>query len=486
MRSPPVIPVEELGVLVDGRDYYLELYQAMLRAERSIVMSGWQFDSGVHLVRGDDVPPGDAPVEFLPFLKYLCETRPWLKIWILAWDFHPVFVMEREWLQKLIFDWTVPDKLSFLFDSTHVEGASHHQKFVTIDGEVSFLGGLDVCEDRWDDRRHQLRNPLRVTRGEPHKPFHDVQVFIRGNAFASHINRLFMARWDKAGGEPFDPALLASTNHFSTFRLQHVAASIPVKSVTVCRTDPHGIPDGPVPCTEVLAAYQHAIAAAEEHVYVETQYFSSRHIADAFEARMRDASKSTLDLTFIINIAGETLKETIAVGLSQAANIDRLRRVAAETGHRLGFYITVPGCGEGESPGEVTTYMHSKLMIVDDRWLCLGSANLTNRSMAVDTELNITVTAEHAGDGVSQALRQLRASLLTEHLGQPLLDMSKPVVPQLDALAQPQNTAQCRVRVHPSPTPAEQTALALIDPQKLPFDPDHVEPLWRQTGRVAG
>ena len=35
----------------------------------------------------------------------------------------------------------------------------------------------------------------------------------------------------------------------------------------------------------------------------------------------------------------------------------------------------------------------------------------------------------------------------------------------------------CRLRRHPSPTRGERTALALVDPDRLPFDPDHVEPL---------
>jgi len=40
-------------------------------------------------------------------------------------------------------------------------------------------------------------------------------------------------------------------------------------------------------------------------------------------------------------------------------------------------------------PGEVQIYIHSKVLIVDDRFLCIGSAKTTNRSMGLDTELNL-------------------------------------------------------------------------------------------------
>jgi len=41
--------------------------------------------------------------------------------------------------------------LQFIFDAAHVEGGAHHQKFAVIDGELAFLGGLDLCDHRWDD-----------------------------------------------------------------------------------------------------------------------------------------------------------------------------------------------------------------------------------------------------------------------------------------------------------------------------------------------
>ncbi|WP_018604930.1 phospholipase D-like domain-containing protein [Uliginosibacterium gangwonense] len=47
-------------------------------------------------------------------------------------------------------------------------------------------------------------------------------------------------------------------------------------------------------------------------------------------------------------------------------------------------------------------YIHSKLMITDDQWFTLGSANLNQRSMAVDSELNVGC----AHPATAQDLRQ--------------------------------------------------------------------------------
>ncbi|PZR07157.1 MAG: phospholipase [Archangium gephyra] len=464
-RTPPV---DAMGVLIDGSNYYRELYRAMVRAEHSLVMSGWQFDTGVALLRGKDAAGAKTPVDFLHLLKHLIETRPSLRVWILAWDFHPLLAMEREWLQKLVFDWNIPDRLTFVYDSNHAPRGAHHQKFVTVDGELTFVGGMDVCEDRWDEPSHLMNNPLRLSRGEPHKPFHDVHCVMRGTEFAAAINELFIGRWDRAKGEPFDPDLLKPFGTFSTYEFEN-ALPVPAKTVSIERTDPHRLPDNKdKPCMEILEMLVSGIESAEKLIYIETQYFSSHAIAEALERRMRDVNRPKLNIVLILNPEGESWREVLAMGLSQAQLIDRLRNVAKETQQNLGFYVTVPHCEPGEEPTR-TTYIHSKVMVVDDRWLNIGSANLNNRGMGVDTELNVTVQGDEPE--LRAAIERVRVTLLAEHMGTEQVPPVEQLVPSLDALV---NTT--RLRFHPSPTEAEKTALSLVDPKLIPFDPDHVEP----------
>jgi phospholipase D1/2 len=478
-------PAGAVGLLVDAAAYYRAFYWAALEARRSILLSGWQFDSKVALLRGPEADKAPAPVTLLAFLNWLCERRPELRIWILAWDFHLIFAAEREWMQRLAFHWMTNERLHFRFDASHIARGSHHQKFVVIDGELSYLGGLDLCDHRWDDPHHQNVNPLRVSRGEAHQPFHDIQAYVCGREPAASLQELFVKRWERAGGEAPPHEALEPLADCERFEAPEEGLPLPARSVALSRTDPHGAPCGPPDCAEIRALHVQAIQAAERLIYLETQYFSSHVLAQAFETRMRAAGRGRLEVVMILNMEGETLKEQAAVGLAQAQIIGKLRTTARETGHALGIYFTLPACDTGEQP-ERATYIHSKLMIVDDRLLTVGSANLTNRSMSVDTELNLSVCAEQPGDALEQAIRRVRATLLAEHTGGPPVEELSGLVAKLDQVAERgqagARSEPCRLRRHPSPTPNEQAALELIDPQDLPFDPDE-EDLKRGPGQ---
>ena len=92
---------------------------------------------------------------------------------------------------------------------------------------------------------------------------------------------------------------------------------------------------------------------------------------------------------------------------------------------------------------EVPVLIHSKLMTVDDRFLTIGSANTSNRSMGLDTELNVSWEATSPDDRkVLRSIRRARVNLLAEHCGlrkQPdarrMLRRKRGLVAYLDQLA---------------------------------------------------
>ena len=456
------VRADDSGVLVDAADYYHAVYWAISRAESHVLMSGWQFDSGVPLLRGADAPSG-ADVRFLKFLDGLCRRRPGLRVYLLAWDFHLVFAGEREWLQRVFFHWMTSSNLHFRFAEHPTAGGSHHQKFVVVDGHVAFLGGMDVCEARWDDRRHLADNPVRLSHGRPQKPYHDAQAWLAGRESARALEDLFTERWQRAGGTPLE---LRSARPSQV----SLRGSLPMGGGTVAlsRTDPQ--PDGNT-VREVERLFEDAIAAADRLIYIETQYLSSRRIREALVQRMRAPGRRRPEIVIVVNEQAEALKEELAVGLRQARNLDVLRDIASGTGCPLGCYFSL--C-DGAHDAFRETYIHSKLMIVDDRFLTVGSANLTNRSMGLDSELH--VTWEHDGDHgrLVDAIRNVRVSLLAEHTGlsgadAAGLDVIEGLVARLDDIA---TRAGSRLQRHGAPTPAQQTAMQLIDPDDLPFDPE--------------
>jgi phosphatidylserine/phosphatidylglycerophosphate/cardiolipin synthase-like enzyme len=65
----------------------------------------------------------------------------------------------------------------------------------------------------------------------------------------------------------------------------------------------------------------------------------------------------------------------------------------------------------------VATFIHSKVLIVDDRLLCIGSANLTTRSLLLDTELCLAWEASSESSPLARCIGNARAELLAEHTG---------------------------------------------------------------------
>lgn len=458
------------GLLVDARDYYRAFYAAALEAESSILLSGWQFDTGVQLLRGEDVPDG-AETHLLKFLNQLCERRPNLEIYVLAWDFHVVFALEREWMQRILFHWMTNERLHFRFDETAANGGSHHQKFAVIDRRVAFLGGIDLCEARWDDRRHLAANPSRTSRGEPVKPYHDVQAYMAGCEVTDTLRQVFMDRWARTKG----PTLkLAECEVASQAGYRPDGALLfPRSEVAFSRTDPKSEHET---VREVERLFTDAIAAAEQLIYVETQYFSSRAICDALVARLSARDRSRIELVMILNEKAEALKEELAVGLRQTKNLEQVRAAAHEFGHGLGIFYSM---SEGSATERRATYIHSKLLLVDDAFLSVGSANLTNRSMGVDTELHVSWEAppdrgdRAERDRLCRAIRRVRVSLLAEHAGVQSAEVRALVRPEglaqrLGAIA---DRKESRLERVPPPTETEADVLDVIDPEALPFDP---------------
>ncbi len=407
---------DEARVLVDARDYYAAFCRAALRAERSILMSGWQFDTRAALLRGDDARRAAHPVELVPFLNFLCERSPSLRVRVMAWDYSTVYALEREWMQRWRFEARSHPRVEFAFLNHPVAGGAHHQKYVVVDGAVAFVGGLDLCDKRWDTPAHAPHDPdRRGADGEPAKPFHDVQAAMTGEA-ARVLEAMFARQWERATGAPIDPPpSVAERPAWASLGAlcEDRGHGLSVSSVALSRSelceDREGI-------CEVKALFEVAIAGAERLIYVENQYFTSRAMLRALASRMRDRSRPKLTVVLVMPDGGDSPKEDFVLGDRQRAVRFALKRIAEREGHELRVLMSVD---RSAPDAPVATFIHAKVLIVDDEFLSVGSANLTNRSMEVDTELNASWQAAEgeAGDTLRGQIRALRCALLAEHAG---------------------------------------------------------------------
>jgi phospholipase D1/2 len=457
------VPCNEAALLVDASDYYRAFCQAAQTAERRLLLAGWQFDSGVHLLRGEDaraMAAAGLPSEFLPFLDALCRRRPELEVLILAWDFNPVFALEREWLQQAVFGLGSPRNLRFRFDSHHPPGASHHQKIAIVDDRLGFAGGIDLANSRWDDRAHTVDNPLRVTKGAPQKPYHDTMVAVTGPA-ACELEGLFIRRWHAATGETLEPLCTRGKPERAAFE---GALPIEASEVGICRTER----SQSSLVSEILALYERAIACAEHSIYIETQYFTARAIHDALAARMKATDRPALDLVLVMPLGADTPKERLVLGAAQERLLRSLSRTAERHGSRFRAYCSAAAGSEPAT--RKPTFIHSKVLVVDDRLLAVGSANLTNRSLLLDTELTLAFEDSAENGRLSRSIAAIRAELLGEHAGVAAdreFFGGRDLTRRLDALAAPGQS-----RLFPRPIDQE---LATSDPvlrlEHL-FDPD--------------
>jgi phosphatidylserine/phosphatidylglycerophosphate/cardiolipin synthase-like enzyme len=428
--------VTSSGLLVDGDDYYRAFYEAARRAQRYILLAGWRFNSDVRLLRGADADRAGGDVFLVPFLHELLRQNPQLHVYVLAWNFAYVYFFEWEWFQKWKFQHGTHKRLRFVFDRQHPIGASHHQKFAVVDGQVAFAGGLDFCCDDWDDRRHLAHNPQRADSGwSEHAPYHDIQAGFTGPA-ALALARYFQSRWERAGAGTLELPQVLETG--ADDRPVPFAPSIPIaaRKIALARNE-LALRNGDETFGQVAQLYQDAIALADELIYIENQYFSSHVVFQALRERMRAADRPKLDIVLVLPKELQSWAESIAMGPPRMTILDELRETAAATGHRFGAYYTV---GTG---GQAATHVHSKLLLVDDVFLTVGSANASNRSMGLDTELNVAWEVDsHEDVELAASLRDARADLLAEHCGltpgtedQEKLAMRRGLVEHLDTLA---------------------------------------------------
>lgn len=420
-RDPEPIRLHDVdaAVLVDGEAYYGAFHAVASQAQRSILLLGWQFDSDVRLLRGESATEeGEAPITLRDFLDGLCRARPELEVKILAWDHSVVFAFEREMLQEWVFERGANPRLDFRFDGTVPLGGSHHQKVAIVDGRVAFVGSSDLCLSRWDSSAHLAEDLRRRARyGVTHGPYHEVQGVVEGADVRLLVDH-FVERWALASGERLDPARLVDAHPLAAKApmLSVLAPTLrmPRGDVTVLRTTSgeRGHPRR----REVRDFLETALREAARFVYIEVQYFTATALQDALVARMRDRSMPPLDVVLVMPRKPEALKDELAMGPPQHDVLGALIREAAANGHRLGVY-NVAAPKDGGDPAFV--YIHAKLVIVDDRVLTFGSANLTNRSMALDSEMNLAwrAPAGPSGRALRHAIRRLRVRLLLEHLG---------------------------------------------------------------------
>jgi phosphatidylserine/phosphatidylglycerophosphate/cardiolipin synthase-like enzyme len=322
---------------------------------------------------------------------------------------------------------------------------SHHQKMILVDYEtpdaaVGFVMGHNMLRDYWDTDAHDYSSELRTGFG----PWQDLSTRVYGPVLWD-LNENFCTAWTKTqpwigSDQPIPASRLAiKPEAFEAPAEKHGSGEM----AQICRTQPQENE------RSILEAYRLALSNARNYVYFENQYFRSSELAMLMRETRRKLKAKGWSRDFYVfvvtNIPDDNGRMTTYETLHALGKADRMPEIekkqdgeeqngdsaAIRRKDLEGMNIHVctlkasgqqyhPGAayatgtagpmglpGYAVAPPSYTTaykdiYVHSKLLLVDDVFFTLGSANVNVRSMEVDSELNVAMPSPD----VTKAWRQ--------------------------------------------------------------------------------
>jgi phosphatidylserine/phosphatidylglycerophosphate/cardiolipin synthase-like enzyme len=383
--DPPPRDGCALDVLVDGAQALPAIAEALQAARRFVHLTGW------HVAPHFEVVRGESPVTIGGLLAELAER---VDVRVLVWAGAPLpaFHPTRSEVRDAIATLTRHTRIRCEPDPREHPVHCHHEKTICIDGELAFVGGIDLTDaagDRFDSNGHPARRRL---------GWHDVAARLRGPAVAD-VHDHFVTRWLAVTGERLErpgppPAAGATT-------------------VQVVRTVAEDMYDEfPRGDFRILESYVRALRGAHRLVYLENQFLWAPEIVEILADKLRHPPADDFRLVVLLPARANNGQDDTRGQLGVLAEADdgSNRFLAATLRSRT---------GGRDDP----LYVHAKVGIVDDRWLTIGSANLNAHSLLNDTEMNV------ATDDAELA-RATRVRLWAEHL-----ELDEPTVAAADPVA---------------------------------------------------
>ncbi len=457
----PVRDMLRSAFLIDGRMTMLEMCVHFLTARTSITICAWGLTPDLLLVRGlhHRAGPADSPEQrrLLAWLRGKGLGDEELAFWqqeeelsvknvlgyavskgadvrLLLWD---AYTLPFQIGAKQVCEQLELVGVKALADDSHKDLLNHpieslHQKAITIDSCYAFVGGIDMMIqndgdfDRWDTKGHPYFNLLRQDKaGHMSHSWHDVHVLFEGESVAD-VEQNFRQRWNNVvERHNLDPLLCLEylpgeqgpVQSREKIRMQ-VTRTIPSKTYAFTSVGDAGEDTG---IATIFETYRNAFRRAKRMIYIENQYFWRRVFLGLENPALLGPEHS--EMVALFQDIADALSRGVVVSLILPDN-PNVGREFTDDGLQYLWELAPHAVASGalhaytlgssvEKDGEQyyrPIYVHSKVLIVDDEWLTLGSANLNNRGMRDDAEMNVAIYHPTMARG-------LRILLMAEHLG---------------------------------------------------------------------
>lgn len=225
-----------------------------------------------------------------------------------------------------------------------------HRKIVVIDGCVAYTGGMNVAD-------------YYITGKPEFGEWRDIHTRVEGDAVAG-LQKVFLGFWNKVTGQnikgpQYYPGEYDVRETFGMLK-QDVSSTAGHKVIGVVNRDPHDSPK------IIHDTFIHAINHAQKQIMIINPYFTlCRHIKRA----LKNAVKRGVDVQVMVS---EKCDIPVTPRIVEY-NVSKLMKVGVK------IYFFQGG------------FHHSKIMMVDNIYSFLGSANLNSRSLSFDYECNLLV-----------------------------------------------------------------------------------------------
>lgn len=460
----------EIEPLIDGEKYFTAIYNAINNTSSgdSVFIVGWQFSPALNLRTGEVVASssGDSIgallatkrtqgvdvrivlngtlviywIRLLPFARNL-EAAEFLRNLTRAGLSSPPLA------DRILFDWSGGNWTG-----------SHHQKATVIRSGnelIAFVGGMDMVKSHWDKSDTTDKKPHTHKLAELSDPWkglypelkgkawgwHDMGVRIRGEA-AKGVWENFRHRWEEASTLPkvhwkkhpgdetetpklFNPGPILATPVASTTFGSVVVNS--KQSVQILRSrfkykipnrfgaggvpwkGIHGEPPTPGAFFEVFQVLKKAIGAATKYIYIEDQFLEDMphleevHLTPSFSLfpNLQNAAASR-GVKLIFLGSGRSDPDDPVPPLKNQKMTGVIENIIKELPPDKKNLVAVWRLDHAT--------VHSKLVLIDDEFVTIGSANFQSRSMfGIDSELHTAIVAE------DDLVKNLRMKLWAEH-----------------------------------------------------------------------
>ncbi|EGC34269.1 hypothetical protein DICPUDRAFT_55934 [Dictyostelium purpureum] len=462
-------PQEDIHVIpyINGNHYLKGVYKALKHATSEIYIAGWWISPNLSMNR--TAKKSKSPDKYRLDSLLMKKASEGVKIYVLVWDETMIAMDLGSRGVKSIFEKMHRRNIKVI-RHPHLLPLywSHHQKVVVVDQRIAFIGGLDLCFGRYDNEYYYVKDNLEINfpgadyinsciakpvnnlkdclvdrNTTPRMPWHDVSIALDGKA-ARDVTYNFIQRWNHAKDSNRDyksyPYLLSSLE--TPLIPEQPRGTCKVQIVrSVC-----GWSAGQVLENSIYKAYLNLINLSQHFIYIQNQFFISsvgftqpnNQIAFAIYKRIEKAiilnqvfrviillpvhcegDIYDVDTQLIIKYTSKSINGIKSELLKKFPEVD------------IDQYLSINSLRNWDANGDIIfteqIYVHSKVLIVDDKIAIIGSANINDRSLngTRDSEICAIIEDRDLVDSRVNGLpykaakfaHNLRCNLWEYHLG---------------------------------------------------------------------